>query len=812
MGFVTWQRARGGPHGRAQILRRQKKAAQDDNRKPHHYFYEGSVMTRLIRPAALLFIIISILPAAADSAKSLYNRGKDAEQRQDYEKAYDFYKQAYDQKPKDLQFRAAFERLRFLAGASHVHRGQLLREGGKLQEAMAEFQKAAEIDPSSSIAQQELRRTQKLMEAAGSAPPRAQAPPTPLQKRIQEAQGPVDLAPIANVPITLKMTEDSKVIYETTGKLAGINVLFDPDYTSRRIKVELNGVTLEDALQIIALESKTFWRPVTPNTIFVAQDNPAKRKDLEQSVIKTFYLGNLSQPTELQDVVNALRQILEISRIQPLPSQGALVVRGTPDQIALAQKLVGDLDRARSEVIVEVAVMQVSRSKTRTLGISPPTSATIALQSNINTNVNNTNNNNNNNLNNTLNNTTTGSNQINLNRLGNLNATDFAVTINPATATALFSDSNTKLIQNPQIRAVDGQKASLKIGDRVPVATGSFQPGIGGVGINPLVNTQFQYLDVGVNIDITPRVHAGREVTLKISMDISSVTGQSNIGGISQPIIGQRKIEHEIRLKEGEVNLLGGMLEDQQTKSLSGIPGLSQIPILRYLFGQTNTEHRENEIVFALVPHIIRGQELSELNERALQVGTASAIELHRVNRPAAAPEGGEAAPAQAPAPAPAPVQPVQPPPQANPNPPQPQAGSAAFMFDPANMTQAQGATFAMNVLLSGAQNVYSVPLKISYDPKVLQVVNVSNGGLLSQDGQAVALVHRDDDSSGTLQITATRPPGATGVSGQGTVVTLTFMAKAAGQSNLTISKGGARDPGMQPIAVAGAVATVTVQ
>jgi len=769
-------------------------------------------MTRLIRPAALLFIIISILPAAADSAKSLYNRGKDAEQRQDYEKAYDFYKQAYDQKPKDLQFRAAFERLRFLAGASHVHRGQLLREGGKLQEAMAEFQKAAEIDPSSSIAQQELRRTQKLMEAAGSAPPRAQAPPTPLQKRIQEAQGPVDLAPIANVPITLKMTEDSKVIYETTGKLAGINVLFDPDYTSRRIKVELNGVTLEDALQIIALESKTFWRPVTPNTIFVAQDNPAKRKDLEQSVIKTFYLGNLSQPTELQDVVNALRQILEISRIQPLPSQGALVVRGTPDQIALAQKLVGDLDRARSEVIVEVAVMQVSRSKTRTLGISPPTSATIALQSNINTNVNNTNNNNNNNLNNTLNNTTTGSNQINLNRLGNLNATDFAVTINPATATALFSDSNTKLIQNPQIRAVDGQKASLKIGDRVPVATGSFQPGIGGVGINPLVNTQFQYLDVGVNIDITPRVHAGREVTLKISMDISSVTGQSNIGGISQPIIGQRKIEHEIRLKEGEVNLLGGMLEDQQTKSLSGIPGLSQIPILRYLFGQTNTEHRENEIVFALVPHIIRGQELSELNERALQVGTASAIELHRVNRPAAAPEGGEAAPAQAPAPAPAPVQPVQPPPQANPNPPQPQAGSAAFMFDPANMTQAQGATFAMNVLLSGAQNVYSVPLKISYDPKVLQVVNVSNGGLLSQDGQAVALVHRDDDSSGTLQITATRPPGATGVSGQGTVVTLTFMAKAAGQSNLTISKGGARDPGMQPIAVAGAVATVTVQ
>jgi general secretion pathway protein D len=761
-------------------------------------------MKRLIRPAAILALLVFVLPAAADKAKSLYNKGKDAEARQNYEEAYEDYKQAFDLKPKDLAYRAAYDRIRFLAGASHVHRGQLLREAGKLQEALAEFQKAAEIDPSSFIAQQEIRRTQRLMDSGNAPVPRA-AVPSGLEKRVEQAQGPVDLEPISNVPITLKLTEDTKVIYETIGKLAGINVLFDPEYTSRRVKIELNGVTLEQALEIIALESKTFWRPVTPNTIFVAQDNPAKRKDLEQSVIKTFYLANLSQPTELQDVVNAMRQILEISRIQPLPSQGALVVRGTPDQIALAEKLVGDLDKSRSEVIVEVAVMQVSRDKTRNLGISPPTSATVALQENITNTIPST----------TNNGTTTstssgssGSNSINLNRLGNLNATDFTVTIPPATATALFSDSSTKIIQNPQIRAVDGQKASLKIGDRVPVATGSFQPGIGGVGINPLVNTQFQYLDVGVNIDITPRIHAGREVTLKIMMDISNVTSQTNIGGISQPIIGQRKIEHEIRLKEGEVNLLGGMLEDSQTKSLSGIPGLSQIPILRYLFGQTNIEHRENEIVFALIPHIIRGQELSDLNQRALEVGTASAIELRRVSRP-------QTQPAQAPAaqPAPGPEAAPQPaPPSAPPAQPQAAVGGASFAFDPATVSQAPGATFAVNVMLSGAQNVYSVPLQVSYDPKVLQVVNVSNGGLLSQDGQAVALVHRDDDSAGALQITATRPPGSSGVSGQGSVVTLTFMAKARGQSALTISKGGALDPAMQPKPVAGAVATVTVQ
>ena len=753
------------------------------------------------------------LPAAADKAKALYSKGKDAEARQNYEQAYDYYKQAYDLNPKDLQYRAAFDRVRFYAGASHVHRGQLLQDAGKLDEALDEFKTAANIDPSSAVAKQEIKKTLRMIDDAKATPsPQSVAPPPgDLQKRVSEAEGPVDLTAISSVPITLKLTEDTKMIYETVGKLAGINVLFDPDYTSRRIKIELNGVTLEEALGIIALESKTFWRPVTPNTIFVASDTPAKRKDVEQSVIKTFYLANLSQPTELQDVVNALRQILEISRIQPLPSQGALVVRGTPDQIALAEKLVSDLDKARPEVIVEVAVMQVSRDKMKQYGINPPTTATVALQNNIA----NTGTTSGTQTTTTINTGGTSGtpNQVNLNRLGNLNATDFTVTIPPATASAMLNDNTVKIIQNPQIRALDGQKATLKIGDRVPVATGSFQPGIGGVGINPLVNTQFQYLDVGVNIDITPKVHQDREVTLKIALDVSAVTSTTNIGGINQPVIGQRKIEHEIRLREGEVNLLGGILEDQQTKSLSGIPGLAQVPIIKYLFSQTNTEHRENEIVFALIPHIVREPDITAINQKALEVGTASAIALRRVSHPQA--------PAVQPAPAAAP-QGAQAQPPAN----QQQAsvqtpavssqpatsGAPSFIFDPPAIKQAPGSTFTVNVLLSGAQNVYAVPLQVSYDPKVLQVVNVSNGGFLSQDGQAVSLVHRDDDSSGALQITATRPPGSGGVSGQGSVVTLTFMAKAGGQSAITIARGNARDPGMQQVPVSGAVANVTVQ
>jgi general secretion pathway protein D len=766
---------------------------------------EERAMKCLSRVAAISFLVGAVIlgALAADQAKAFYNKGRDAEARQNYEQAYDFYKQAYDLKPTNLGYRTSFERLRFLAGASKVHRGQLLREAGQLDAALAEFQKAADIDPSSAIAKQELLRTKQMIDATKAAPSAAPPPTGFLQKRIEQAGGPVELAAISNVPINLKITEDTKVIYETVGKLAGINVLFDPDYTSRRIKIELNNVSLEEALRIIAIESKTFWRPVTPNTVFVAADNPAKRKDLEQSVIKTFYLTNLSQPTELQDVVNTLRQILEISRLQPLPTQAAIVVRGTPDQIALAQKLVSDLDKPKAEVIVDVAIMQVNRDKSRTLGISPPTSGSVTLQNNLNTS--------------TTTSTPTGTigttpvtssgsapNTISLNSIGNLNATDFTVTISQATATALFSDSSTKLIQKPQIRAIEGQKASLKIGQRVPVATGSFQPGIGGVGINPLVNTQFQYLDVGVNIDITPRIHANGDVTLKITMEVSEVDGTSNIGGITQPIIGQRKIEHEVRLKEGEVNLLGGMMEDQQTKALSGFPLLSQIPILRYLFGQTTQDHSENETVFVLIPHIVRRQDISDLNQEALDVGTASAIELHRVSRPQAPAAGENTTPAPA----------TPQPPAANSHPAPlatPPPGSASFTFDPPAIAQPSGSTFTVNVLVAGAQNAYSVPLQVTYDPKLLQVVNVSNGTFLSQDGQAVALVHRDDETTGTLQITATRPPGASGISGQGTVVTLTFMAKSAGQTSLAISKGGTRDPNMQPTLVAGATAAVTI-
>jgi general secretion pathway protein D len=756
-------------------------------------------MKRLTRLLALLLILGALPALATDKAKQFYKQGLDAEMRQDYVTAYNFYHQAYEAKPTDITYRASFERVRFFASAAYVHKGQQLEKDGKLQEALTNFEQAISIDPSSFIAQQEANKVRRILQQAEhpDQPPPGDAAQNVLHKKMQQAAGPVELAPVANTPITLKIgPEDSKMIYETIGKLAGINVLFDPDYTSRRIKVELNGVTLQEALEIAALESKTFWRPVTPNTIFVAADTPAKRKELEQSVIRTFYLTNLSQQNELQDLVNIMRTLLDTQRLQQFVSQQAIVIRGTPDQIALAEKLIDDLDKSRPEVVVDVVIMQVQRNKLRDLGITPPTSVSVALVDNTSTttSASGTNVGTGNGTVSTTTGSTTG--VINLNTLAHLNATNFQVTVPPATATFLYNDNNTKILQQPQIRALDGQKASLKIGQRVPVATGSFQPGIGGVGINPLVNTQFNYIDVGVNIDVTPHVHGTDQVTLKLAMDISAVDSYQNIGGIQQPVIGQRKIEHEIRMREGEANIMGGILEETESRSINGIPGLASIPFFRYFFSTENKQRQDNELVFMLIPHIVRAQDVFESNTRPIDVGTANSISLHRAAQPDQAPKPTAPAPGTPPSDQSAASAP---------------AGSAIFSFDPPMLSQAVGTSFTVNVNLAGGQNVYSVPLQILYNPNVLQLVNVSNGPMLSQDGQAVALVHRDDSMMGILQLTASRPPGSTGISGDGQVFTLTFQAKAPGQATLSINRATLKNASMQNIPASGAQSIITV-
>ncbi|HZD95384.1 MAG TPA: cohesin domain-containing protein [Candidatus Sulfotelmatobacter sp.] len=787
---------------------------------------------RKVTATLTIFLVFAAILSAAESAKTLFQKGVRAEARQDYEAAFEFYKAAYQQKPEELKYRVPYERMRLLAAASKIRRGQKLREQGNLQEALTQFQQALEVDSSNDLAAQEVRRTQLMMQKAASPGQAASTPPSrrdeedPLRKRLESASAPVALMQIPDVPLSaLEMTDDSKVLYETIGKLANINVLFDPDYTSRRLPIKLKNVNLQEALDILALQSRTFWRPVTPNTIFVAQDTQAKRRELEQNVVKTFYLGNVSGPTELQDIVNAIRTVLEVQRIQQIPSQSAIVIKGTPDQLALASKMIDDIDKSKPEVIVDVWVAQVRRDKLRNLGITPPQNAVVALQGT--------------NTPSTSGGTTTSTSSLNFNDLQHLNSTNYAVTIDSVKAVALFSDADSKILQSPRIRATDNEKATLTIADKIPIATGSFGTPLGvGTAVGAVgVNTQFTYTDVGVKMEITPRVHPNGQITLKTSMEISNLNGSQTIGGITQPIISTRKVEHTVRLADGETNLLGGILEVQDTKTTGGTPFLGEIPILKYLFTSTQREHVTNELVFLLVPHIVRGQELSDLNLRAFDVGTGSGIDLRIAAKPAAPSPAAQPPAGAGTQPQAAPVTPSRQPaaqpatPQSNPpapaiqqapqqqtvTPSQPAApqnlkpGQVGLRLEPGGLSPQQGSTFPLTVHVTQGQDIAAVSIQITYDPKMVQFNSVSNSDFLAKDGQQVILVHRDDPSSGKLQITAQRPPGSAGVSGDGAVFNLVFTAKAKGTSSISIAVPGARNSQNQPLDVLGSQASVTV-
>lgn len=771
----------------------------------------------------LLIALWATIPAfARDSARSLYDKGQKAEAGQHYEEAYVYFKQAYDLRPEKTDYRAAYERTKFLAAAAHVHHGQQLRDEGKLSEALKEFQLAAMIDASSGIALQEIEQTQKLIDKAQqpAGAPASQAPPEGRSQSEASLAGPVQLAPISQTPLTLKLSEDSKTVYETIGKLAGINVLFDPDYTSKRIHVELNAVTLEQALQIVAMESHTFWRPVTPNTIFVAQDTQAKRTELEQQVLRTFYLNNFSTVSELQDVANLIRTVLRVERVQQFPAENAIVMRGTPDQAALAELLIDNLDKAKPEVVVDVVVMQVSKMKLVQLGIQYPfqggtTNPTITLQSPTNSTTTST----------VSTTTPTSTSGLTLNNLVNLNATDFAISIPSISVAALMSDSDTTVLQRPQVRSVDGQKATLKIGERVPIAVGTASSTLTATA---LTQTQFQYQDVGVNIELTPHIHNNEDVSLKISLEVSDIDSYQTIGGLTEPVIGQRKIDHEIRLRDGEVSLLGGMMEHDDVRNMSGLPWLEEIPGLKYLFGQGQKSKTDTETVFALIPHVVRRLDLDALNVRSISIGTQNVVELRHVS--AAAPEAAalsavpSGSPSAPPAAAPAPV----PAPTPAPNPPAAQPGASngtgasngaasvrpgpVLSLDPPMLNQATGSMFALNVVLNGGQNVFSVPVQINYDPKVMRLLNVSNAGALSKDGAAVALVNRDDAEKGIVRVSVMRPPGSGGVTPAGPLFTLSFMAKAAGQGTVTVDKAVVQDPNNVSVDATGSQAIVNVR
>jgi general secretion pathway protein D len=769
----------------------------------------------------LLCMGIALLAAGCPKGQTDYDQAKKAESLSDFDDAYIYYQKAEKAEPNNANYKIKVAQSRFDAGQMHLQRGYTARKKGDLQTALAEFQRAALIDPASAVADQEINRTMTLIADATRANDMA-AEPEPETGDQPLASLPPELKPLNNSAITLAMDNDAKMVFDTLGKLAGLTVIYDPDFTGKQIKSRLNNVTLRQALDITALQAKAFWKPVTENIIFVIPDQPQKRRDYEEEVVKTFYLGNTVQPQDITEIVTGLRQLLDMKRLQQLNSQNAIIARDTPDKLALAEKMIRDIDKAKPEVVIQVQVLQARTDRLRDLGILPPQTFTAAIVPAGTTTTN-------------TGTTTTGTTSpgtITLSQLRHLTQSDVQLTIPSFTATAVLTDTYTKIIQDPEIRSIDGQPAKLRVGDKVPVATGSFQAGVGvgstgGAGVvNPLVNTQFQYLDVGVNVDITPRVHPNHEISMKVKVEVSSVTGTSTIGGIQQPIISQRTIEHDIRLKEGEVNVLGGLFEKTDTRTLNGWPGLAKIPFLRYFFSQDNIDHQDNEVLILLTPRIVRMPEWTKANLRPLYSGTETNVQVRpdsAIRTPGSqipAPLPGQPAAQQAPLVNQGGAPGAALPGNAPANNPAAQSGAPARMkFEPHQVALKAGQVVTLAIAVDNVNDLFSIPMLLQYNPKVISIEDVEyaageggQGGFLSGGTQEIAIVKRIDPDKGQAIISATRQPNTPGVSGSGTLLGLKIKALGPGTSNISIVQVNAKDSQQRLIPLVTSEATVQVQ
>jgi general secretion pathway protein D len=740
-----------------------------------------------------LFAGISLAVAGCPKDKLDYNQGKKAEAIQDYDAAYNFYQKGVKSDPHNAGYKIRMNQMQFEASQTHVKRGVELLKKDDLRGAATEFQKAQTIDPASPVAEQQLRKTLEMIVEKNRATDAASEPLTDPNDQVM-ASMPPQMKPTLHAPFSLKMSNDAKIVFDTIGKLAGLTVVYDPDFPARRISIDLNNVTTEQALEIAELESKAFVKPVTENIIFVVPDQPQKRRDYEEQMIKTFYLSNVANPQDLTEVITGLRQLLDLKRLQQINSQNAIMIRDTPDKLYLAGKMIQDIDKAKPEVVVQVEVLEARTDRLRNLGILPGQNASIAINTNSSTS------------NSTSSSPTTGNSGVSLNQLRHLNSNDYIATLPSLTANAVLTDADTKIIQNPEVRSIDGQTAKLKIGDRIPVATGSFSSGIGlaggaAGGISPLVNTQFTYLDVGVNIDVTPHVHPNRDVSLKLKVEISSHTSDVPIGGITQPVISQRTVEHDIRLREGESSVLAGLVQRTDQKLVNGWPGLAKLPLLRYLFSTDNKDIQEDDVLIILTPRIVRIPEWTKANLQPLYSGSETNVQVKRENEirtpaqeapPAAMnPNMGAATPAPAPALT---------------------APAAKIRFEPQSLSLKPGQMATIGVVVENVSDLFSIPMLFQYNPAVISVEEVRHGGFLSGGTQEIAIVQQVFKEKGQAIISATRQPNTPGVNGSGTLLGIVVKALAPGSSNLSIVQVNAKDSQQKPIPLVSSEATVQVQ
>ena len=777
--------------------------------------------------AVVALVTLAALVSGCGAGRS-YGRGSRAARQGDWDTAVAEYRQAVQKDPGRTEYQIALERAMFNASNVHLDQARLLEARGQLDEALRQYRRASEYDPTNrQVANKVLEVERRIRDQNDAARPQ----PTIAQLRERARQGgPPPLLNLTTVIPGLRFVNTSlRDILNFIGMATGVNITYDRDFQDRAYTMQVDNITLEEALNQIMAANQLFYKVVNERTIMVIPDTPPKRAQYEEQVVRTFYVSH-ADATELAQLINQIIRVPAMAvqpQIAASKTTNTITIRATTNVASIIEKMIEANDNPRAEIIVDVQILEVNRSRAKQFGLdlsafevqgvfSPEadprgtekTAGTLNPQPfNVNT-------------------ITRG-----------VSTADFYLAVPSAVLRFLETDSETRLIAKPQLRGAEGQKITFNAGDDIPVPATVFTPiAQGGANFNPL--TSFNYRSVGVILELTPRVTFEDEIILDLSVENSTRGQDVNIAGQNLPSFGSRKVVTRLRLRDGESNLLAGILREDERRTLRGVPGILRLPILNKLLAANDTEIRQTDIVMLLTPRIVRTHELSQSDVSPIYIGTQQNLGLGGpppliapqpevpgapVPEPAppAVPPGGgvivvppgsnavpgtttvPAAP-RPPSAAPTPevvpgAVPQTPPPATGPVgvTPTSAGGGQIVLATPGPEFRAGGGPYTVPLSIVSGSRLSTVSLTVTFNPAVLRVRAVQEGTFMRTGGLAATFTQQVDAATGRVDIAIVRPGDTTGVAGTGLLAALVMDAVAAGSANLTITASGSAPDGM---------------
>ncbi|MGH9175423.1 MAG: hypothetical protein ACRD1H_13750, partial [Vicinamibacterales bacterium] len=575
-------------------------------------------------------VVLLAVALTACAVSRAFSRGEVAARAGDWDTALEYYRQAVQDDPDRAEYKIALERATFAAAAAHADRGRKAEEAGQLDEALREYRRAAELDPSNRQVVAKAAETERIIRERIEA-----ARPRPQIERLREEARRVSPEPLLTPTSPLGpvrfFNANARDVLNFIGESTGINVIFDRDFVDRPITIDVDGVTLEEALQQIMVTNQMFYKVLNDRTILVINDTAAKRTQFEEQMVRTFFLSH-ADATEMSQLLTAVIRIPGMPvqpTFSPNKTANTLTVRASTAVMSIIERMLLNNDKPRAEVIIDVQILEISRERAKQYGlnlnqyaiggifspqVAPPADGAVP--------------------------------PFNLNTISQgVSTADFYLSLPTALLRFLESDSRTKVLAKPQLRGTEGQKVSLNLGEDVPIPTTTFTPlAAGGGAVNPL--TSFGYRQIGINVEMTPRVTYDGDIILDLMLENSARGTDVTIAGQALPAFSSRKVITKLRLRDGESNLLAGLLREDERRFMAGFPGILRMPVLQQLFGNNDTNVKQTDIVMLLTPRIVRSHELTATDLAPIYIGPQSNLALGGGPPPLINPPAADAAPA----------------------------------------------------------------------------------------------------------------------------------------------------------------------